>query len=55
MGMAIERYIARAEITWQVVRLNPDGTETVVEVAESEQEAKRSAAKLDKEARRSVL
>jgi hypothetical protein len=50
--MAMERYVARAQITWEVVRLNPDGTESVIEVAATEEKAKASAAKLDKEARR---
>jgi hypothetical protein len=45
------RYIWRADITWQVIRLNRDGTEVIAEVVETEEQAKERAAKLDKRVR----
>jgi len=49
--MTTARYIWRARINWEVVRLDPDGTERVYAIAKTEEEAKVEAAKMDKKAR----
>jgi hypothetical protein len=46
------RYIARASISWEVVRLNEDGSETIYSLEKTENKAKTRAAKLDARARR---
>ena len=50
--MARERYIARSIQHWHVVRIGADGTETVMEITDSEEAARAEAAKLDREAER---
>jgi hypothetical protein len=50
--MPRESYIARSIKHWHVVRIGADGRETVVEITDSEKEAKAEAARLDSEAER---
>jgi hypothetical protein len=40
-----------ADITWRVMRLNEDGSETTHEICKSEEQAKTNASKMDKKAR----
>jgi hypothetical protein len=48
--MPRERYIARSIQHWHVVRIGADGKETVIEITDSEDEAKAEAARLDRHA-----
>jgi FixJ family two-component response regulator len=50
--MARERYIARCIQHWHVVLIGADGTETVMEITDSEESAKVEAARLEREAER---
>lgn len=50
--MPRERYIARSIQHWHVVRIGADGKETVMEITDSEEEAKAEAARLDRDAER---
>jgi len=50
--MPREHYIARSIQHWHVVRIGADGKETVMEIADSEEEAKAEAARLDRDAER---
>ena len=45
--MKRDRYIVRSETTWTVGLVSRDGTETVIEVAASEEAARAVAARLD--------
>jgi hypothetical protein len=42
------RHTWKAEIQWVVVRLNEDGTESVVALEKSEQDARKTAQEADK-------
>jgi len=48
--MARERYIARGIQHWHIVKIDADGKETVVEITDSERDAKAEAARLEREA-----
>jgi hypothetical protein len=50
--MQRESYIARSIQHWHVVQIGVDGRETVLEITDSEEEAKAEAARLDSEAER---
>jgi hypothetical protein len=50
--MPRERYIARSIQHWHVVRIAADGKETVMEITDSEDEAKAEASRLDRDAER---
>ena len=50
--MQRECYIARSIQHWHVVQIGADGRETVLEITDSEEEAKAEAARLDSEAER---
>jgi hypothetical protein len=50
--MPRESYISRSIKHWHVVQIGADGKETVVEITDSEGEAKAEAARLDSEAKR---
>jgi hypothetical protein len=52
--MPRERYIARSIQHWHVVRIGADGKETVMEITDSEEEAKAEAARLDRDAERTA-